>query len=108
MQLSQPSPARAALSPGYEAESMSLPTDLISPKQAARVLRAHVASVYRWIATGRLRSFKRAGTRHLVSRGDVESLLVEEMPSPRLETSADVARRRKEAIDRLRANGLRF
>jgi excisionase family DNA binding protein len=87
---------------------MSLPDDLISPKTAAKILRSHISTVYRLIHSGKLRSFRRAGTRHLVSRADVEALLVEETPAPRLETSADVARRRKEAIDRLRQAGLRF
>ncbi len=87
---------------------MSLPTDLITPKAAARLLHAHVASVYRWITQGKLRSWKRAGTRHLVNRADVLALLVQEEPAVRLESSGEGAKRYEEAVQRLKESGLRF
>lgn len=54
---------------------MALPNDLITPREAAGVLAAHLSSVHRWIQTGKLPAYRRA-SRWLVSRADVERMLV--------------------------------
>jgi excisionase family DNA binding protein len=59
------------------------PDDTVSPKQAARLLKTHVSTIYRLIGSGKLRSFKHPGTRHLLSRRAVLALLVEEKHGPR-------------------------
>jgi excisionase family DNA binding protein len=59
-----------------------IPTDLISPREAAKLLRTGVSTVYRFIQDRRLRSWKRAHTRYLVSRREVLALFVEEVPPP--------------------------
>ena len=54
-----------------------LPADLTTPKMAARLIGAHVSLIYRAIQDGRLRAYRRAGSRYLVSRADVVGLVVE-------------------------------
>jgi excisionase family DNA binding protein len=51
---------------------MPLPDDLIETKTAARLLKVHVSAIYRWIASGKLPSW-RVGGRHKLSRRDVEA-----------------------------------
>ena len=87
---------------------MSLPTDLIEPKVAARLLRCNVSTIYRWILKGKLRAWRRGGTRHLVRRADVEGMLVEEVPAMPLDGEQERERRGREAAERLRAGGMRF
>lgn len=52
-----------------------IPDDLIDMRQAARVAKANIATVYRWALSGRLRCWKRAG-RRFVSRAELLSLFV--------------------------------
>lgn len=54
-----------------------LPPDLITPKQAARLIGRHVSLIYRTIFDGRLRAWKVAGSRYQVRREDVLALVVE-------------------------------
>jgi excisionase family DNA binding protein len=78
----------------------SLPDDWLTPRQAAQLLGVHPATVYRFLREGRLPYWLRAGTRKLVRRHDVLSLLVrvEGEGSPRLPSQA-------EALERLRQEG---
>lgn len=53
-----------------------IPSDLISIKQAARLVNGtHVATIRRWIHAGKLPAYRLAGTRLLVSRADVLNLI---------------------------------
>jgi hypothetical protein len=52
-----------------------IPDDLIEMRQAARAAKCHLATAYRWILSGRLRSWKRAG-RRFVSRAELLALFV--------------------------------
>jgi excisionase family DNA binding protein len=49
--------------------------NLLTPSQAATRVKCHPATVYRWIRSGKLPAFSRAGTRYLVNLADVEALL---------------------------------
>jgi excisionase family DNA binding protein len=60
----------------------TLPDDLITPKEVARLLKVHVSTVYRWCLSGRLPSYRRAGCRFLIRLADVRSLLQPVQPSP--------------------------
>ncbi len=51
------------------------PTDLVSPKRAAKFLQVHQTTVYRYMHSGLLTAWWRAGSRCLVSQAQVESLL---------------------------------
>lgn len=50
------------------------PPDLISPRAAAMLMKVHIATMFRWILKGKLRSWRRAGTRYMVSQADVMDL----------------------------------
>ncbi len=52
-----------------------IPEDLIRPSQAAKLVGCHMATVCRWVMTGKLRGWKLAGRRYLVSRADVQAML---------------------------------
>ena len=60
-----------------------LPHDLIAPKDAARIAGCHVSTLLRWILHGRLRGYRKAGSRYLVSRADVEGVIAEVVPRRR-------------------------
>jgi excisionase family DNA binding protein len=51
------------------------PADLIPLGPAASILHVTPSTLWRWVVRGKLRSWKRAGTRYLVSRADVLELL---------------------------------
>lgn len=86
---------------------MTLPEDLMTPKQASRLVRAHVSTVYRWIHAGQIPAYRRGMSRYLVSRADVERMLSRVVPLPELATSADEERRHQEVMQRLREKGLK-
>jgi len=50
------------------------PADLIRTREAARLMHCHIATVFRWALSGRLRSWRR-GRAVLVSRADVLAVL---------------------------------
>lgn len=53
-----------------------IPGDLISVREAARLVNnCHVGAIRRWILSGKLRGYKLAGYRYLVSRADVLNLI---------------------------------
>ncbi len=62
-----------------------IPQDLVTPKQAARMLNRHTSAVYRWVQSGRLRAFQCAGQRLLISMADLAKVLqpveVPQLPS---------------------------
>jgi len=47
----------------------------VTPKQIATRMQVHLATVHRWIATGKLKAFKRNGSRYLILESDVEQML---------------------------------
>jgi excisionase family DNA binding protein len=48
-----------------------IPKDLVSPTRAARSLGIHATVVWRWVRTGRVRSWKLPGQGTRVSRREV-------------------------------------
>ena len=58
------------------------PADLIGTKQAARILKTHLSTIYRLIHSGKLRAWSRCGTRHLLSEADVREQLRPFTPPP--------------------------
>ena len=83
VKMSQPS-APGAPAPGdsegflmdlSNSQNLAFPTDLITPKQASRILRVHLSTIYRFVMTKRLPAWKRAGNRYMVRRSDVEGLM---------------------------------
>jgi hypothetical protein len=51
----------------------ALPDDLIDLKEARRLMKCHLVTLYRWCETGRLRWWKRVG-RRFVSRAECLAL----------------------------------
>ncbi len=78
----------------------NLPDDLITPRQAARLLGVHPATVYRYLRVGRLACWVRAGTRKFVSQAAVRGLFTPPAVAP-LPSHA-------EAVAALRKNGFHF
>lgn len=77
---------------------MDPPDDLITPREAARILRVSVATIRTWYTAGGLRSWKIGPTGYYVrvSEGDVRALIVEQPSCPDLgiETRREAAVRR--------------
>jgi excisionase family DNA binding protein len=91
-----------AYDPGMDAD---FPTDLIPPKDAARLLGYDLRTVYRYVGRGQLRAWKLPGGRVRVSRADVLALLAPvraERPAPAVAHTAA----HHEAVRRLREAGL--
>jgi excisionase family DNA binding protein len=61
-----------------------IPSDLIVPRQAARLVDVHVSAIYRWLRSGKLAGYTKAGSRYWVSRADVERMLQPVRPRPPL------------------------
>ena len=49
----------------------SFPEDLISPHEAAKIVHCHVATIWRWVHQGKIRAWKRGGSRYLLSKADL-------------------------------------
>lgn len=61
-------------------ETTTLPTDLITIKQAARLVNnTHRATIRRWILKGKLRAYT-LGKRYLVSTADVLGMIRPHVP----------------------------
>lgn len=54
---------------------MDIPDDLITPKQAAKLLSVHAVTVYRWIHYGVLPAYRRGRSRFLVSKKDLDCIV---------------------------------
>jgi excisionase family DNA binding protein len=61
-----------------------IPTDLIRPSQAAKLLNLDIGTIYRWINSGKLPAWKRGGSHYVVSRADVAACLEPVRKQPRL------------------------
>lgn len=81
-----------------------LPADLITPKEAARLIRTHISTIHRWVQSGRLRGWKR-GSRYLISRADVEAMLRPVTPLPELTREKELEKRAEKAMEELRRDG---
>lgn len=57
--------------------------DLITPREAARLLVCHLATIYRYLLTGKLAGIRRAGGHWLIERSAVLALLVPVRPTQR-------------------------
>jgi hypothetical protein len=91
----------------------ALPVDLIPIRAATGLLpsrrpgkRLALSTLYRWLAQGRLRSWKLVGGR-FVSRREVLGLMREEQPARLPEPAVARERAQAEALEQLRAAGWR-
>jgi excisionase family DNA binding protein len=82
-----------------------VPGDLVAVKRAAAILRCAPSTVYRYIASGKLRSWLRCGVRHLVSEEEVRGLLQPVEPMVPLEKRGEAERRQDAALGELRQKG---
>jgi excisionase family DNA binding protein len=89
------------------ADAMDEYDDLITPREAARLVRCHVSAVYRWLHRGQLQGYRRGPFRFLVRKADVLAMLSpvhEERPAPEkpkvdsAEVEAIKARLRKQGL----------
>jgi excisionase family DNA binding protein len=84
-----------------------VPGDLITAKEAAAILRCSKQAVGRYVRTGRLRGWARAGKNLLVSKAEVMALLVPGPPPPRERKKTAEGRRAAEwAAQVLREHGV--
>lgn len=94
--------------PHYE-PTPGMPTDLITPKAAAKIVKSHVATIHRWLRQGKLKGYRLAGFRFLISEAEVRACLspVEvEVPVVPRTRAQDIAAA-DAAVARMRANGAR-
>lgn len=73
--------------------------DLISTSLAARLVRTHVATIYRWIRRGKLLAF-RAGRRFKVRRSDVAALLEPVQPQGKCDENRATAVQARKRLER--------
>jgi hypothetical protein len=87
----------------------TIPDDLIDARAVARLVRAHIATVYRWLLSGRLRAWKRCG-RLFASRAEALALFAPVQPrkAERLSPSrTERSRAAEAAVEELRRQGFR-
>jgi excisionase family DNA binding protein len=48
----------------------------VTPKQVAARLQVHLATVHRWIVSGKLKAYRRMGSRYLINEEDIDTLIV--------------------------------
>jgi excisionase family DNA binding protein len=77
-----PAPAVPEPKPAPIPEEEVMPNDLITPTQAAKLVKTHVSTIFRWIHRGRLPAFRRAGSRFLIRLSDLRGVLEPTRPSP--------------------------
>ncbi len=92
-------------SPQSRGKAMPLPTDLITPKEAAKLVRCSVATIYRWIHGGQIRAYKWGMARYRVSRAAVEGQ-VSEVVSVHIPQPSQAARETQEAMAELKKMGM--
>ena len=56
-----------------KAITSNIPSDAVTPTQAAKELDASVSSIYRVLHAGKIRSWRKAGFRYLISLGEVKA-----------------------------------
>lgn len=89
--------------------ALSTPADLITPRRAARIVGVHISAIYRYVLKGKLRGWRRAGSRYLVSEAEVRALIqpvvveVEE----EIRTRAEEKDAAQASLERLRRAGYR-
>ncbi len=87
-----------------------IPDDLIDTREAAKVAGCvHLSTLHRWIKSGKLRAWKRAGSRFRVSRQDVLDLLAPVELEPNVQpimTKRQLARRAAADMAECRRRGL--
>jgi excisionase family DNA binding protein len=87
-----------------------LPDDLLTPRQAAKIMKTHTSTIIRWVLSGKLRGYRQAGTRYLISRRDLQAMLVPVVPDPEVELPRTASQEREAAEAakaRLRLRGYR-
>lgn len=82
----------------------TIPGDLIDTKAAARLIHnAHIATIRRWIQTGKLKAYRLAGRRFLVSKAEVLQLIqphvVVNTPPPITRELTDLQKRTKRILE---------
>jgi excisionase family DNA binding protein len=87
--------------------SDDIPQDLVTPREAARQLKVHLATIYRWILSGALPAWRRGQNRYMVSRAAVAAMLQPVRPhGPGPATRAQVNARNRHTEEVLRRHGL--
>lgn len=91
-------------------KQQDLPVDLIRPSRAAKILNVCMATVYRLILRGKVRSWRTASGRYQVSESEVRGLLVEATPgrAPAVATPRQQQRGENRAREFLRQRGYRY
>jgi excisionase family DNA binding protein len=77
-----------------------IPTDLVPLGRAATTLHCNRATVYRWVLAGKIRSWRQAGNRFMVSLADVRELM-----QPVRQRSRDVSAKAEESRQDLARRG---
>ena len=82
---------------------MALPNDLITPKQAAKLVGVGVSSIYRWIQDGTLRAWQVAGSHYRVSKAEALGLVREVQVGEPVRTSREDGEAAAAAMARMAA-----
>lgn len=80
-----------------------LPDDLITPKEAAKLIAVSTNTIYRWVEEGKLRAWRIAGSRYRLSARDVRGLVEEVEPAERVRTPSEDEQAAAAAIERMKA-----
>ena len=87
-----------------------LPNDLMRPREAAKLLGVHLATLYRWMDVGKLPFFRLGGYQRRVSRRDAAAMIQREtveIPNrPTEKTAAERNRMAKSDLETLKRHGL--
>jgi excisionase family DNA binding protein len=86
----------------HEEEAM-LPDDLISAKEAAKLIGVSPSSITRYRESGKLRGFCVAGSRYRYSRRDVLGLVEEVLVEEPVRTTREDEEAARAAVARMRA-----
>lgn len=86
---------------------VQVPSDLVTPKSAAKILCCSLGTIYRLVHRGQLRAWCRGGCRYLVSDAAVRAILQPVQPAVPVPTLQAVERRQEEARETLRQSGVR-
>ncbi len=85
---------------------MSPSIKYFTPKQVAMKLQVHLATVHRWIASGKLKAYKRCGSRYLIAEEDMMAALEPVQGEPvRLDPTME--REHRAAVEELRRKGIK-
>ena len=86
---------------------LDLPDDLMTPREAAKLLRCHLSCIHRWIQKGKLPAWRVNGERYLVSRAALLALVTPvTFAQPRVQQTRAAVAEEKWVYDVLRKHGV--